>query len=167
MNKVVGKLGKQKISKTNAVRILDQHKMNYDLLEYEVDDQIDGVSVAEKIGHPVSHVYKTLLTTAGTGKYFVFVIPVSEELDLKKCARVAGEKKIEMLHLKDLLATTGYIRGGCSPIGMKKLFPTFLHESAETLEYMIVSAGKRGMQIIMAPMDLIKVTNAKFGDLIK
>ncbi len=127
-------MSKQKTSKTNAVRLLDQQKIVYELFEYEVDEHIDGVSVAAKIGHPVSSVFKTLVTTAGTGKYFVFVIPVSDELDLKKCAKVAGEKRIEMIHVNDLLNTTGYIRGGCSPIGMKKLFPTFIHDGASELK---------------------------------
>ena len=160
-------MAKQKTSKTNAVRLLDQEKIPYDLFEYEVDEHIDGVSAAAKIGQPVSHVYKTLVTEAGAGKYFVFVIPVSNELDLKKCAKVAGEKKLEMIHVNDLLKTTGYIRGGCSPIGMKKLFPTFVHNGASDLNYFIVSAGKRGMQIKLAPNDLLKTTKGQFADIIK
>ncbi|SOC39611.1 Cys-tRNA(Pro) deacylase [Ureibacillus acetophenoni] len=158
---------KQKTSKTNAVRLLDQQKIAYKLFEYEVDEHIDGVSVATKIGHSVSHVYKTLVTTAGTGKFFVFVIPVSNELDLKKCAKVAGEKKVEMIHVNDLLNLTGYVRGGCSPIGMKKLFPTFVYEGARELDYLIVSAGKRGMQIKLAPIDLLHVTKGSFSDIVK
>ncbi|CAM5194406.1 Cys-tRNA(Pro)/Cys-tRNA(Cys) deacylase OS=Ureibacillus acetophenoni OX=614649 GN=SAMN05877842_10627 PE=3 SV=1 [Ureibacillus acetophenoni] len=160
-------MAKQKISKTNAVRILDQQKINYQLFEYEVDEHIDGISVAAKIGYDVTFVYKTLVTTAGAGKFFVFVIPVSNELDLKKCAKVAGEKRVEMIHVNDLLNTTGYIRGGCSPIGMKKLFPTFVHDSARELDFLIVSAGKRGMQIQLDPNDLLKVTKGKFADIIK
>lgn len=159
-------MAKQKLAKTNAVRLLDQQKIAYNLMEYTIEDnQVDGVSVAKKVGHPVSHVFKTLITTAGPSKFFVFVIPVAEELDLKRCAKVAGEKKIEMLHVKDLLATTGYIRGGCSPVGMKKLFPTFIDESAENLEYIVVSAGKIGMQIQLSPSDLIRVTKGKFAGL--
>ncbi|HWL26368.1 MAG TPA: Cys-tRNA(Pro) deacylase [Ureibacillus sp.] len=160
-------VGKQKSSKTNAVRLLDQQKIDYDLLEYEVDEHIDGISVASKIGYSVSYVYKTLVTTSGPGKFFVFVIPVSNELDLKKCAKVAGEKKVEMIHVNELLSTTGYIRGGCSPLGMKKLFPTFIDEGASELDTIIVSAGKRGMQIKLAPNDLLSVTRGKFADLIK
>lgn len=161
-------MAKQKLPKTNAVRLLDQQKIIYNLMEYDVhDNQIDGVSVANKIGHPVSVVYKTLVTTAGADKLYVFVIPVSEELNLKACAKVAGEKKIEMLHVKDLLGATGYIRGGCSPIGMKKLYPTFIDESASTLDYIFVSAGKIGMQIQVNPEDLVKVTHGKYALLTK
>lgn len=160
-------MSKQKISKTNAVRILDQQKIDYQLFEYEVDENIDGKSVAAKIGHDVSCVYKTLITTAGAGRFFVFVIPVSNELDLKKCAKVTGEKKVEMIHVNDLLNTTGYIRGGCSPIGMKKLFPTFVHDGASVLDFIIVSAGKRGMQIQLSPNELLKVTKGQFADIIK
>ncbi|MDN4492024.1 Cys-tRNA(Pro) deacylase [Ureibacillus aquaedulcis] len=159
-------MAKQKVTKTNAVRLLDQQKIDYNIIEYSIEDnQVDGVAVAQKIGHPVSHVFKTLVATAGTGKYFVFVIPVSQELNLKACAKVAGEKKIEMLHVKDLLPTTGYIRGGCSPIGMKKRFPTFIDASALALEYIVVSAGKIGMQIVLNPNDLIRVTYGNFEKL--
>ncbi len=160
-------MSKQKIPKTNAVRILDQQKVIYELLEYEVDENLDGKSVAIKIGHPDSSVYKTLVTTAGPGKFFVFVIPVTNELDLKKCAKIAGEKRIEMIHVNDLLSTTGYIRGGCSPVGMKKLFPTFVHDDAKELRHIVVSAGKRGVQMKLTPNDLVKVVRAKFADLIK
>lgn len=159
-------MSKQKIQKTNAVRLLDQQKIQYDLIEYTIEDnQLDGVTVAEKVGHPVTHVFKTLVTTAGKGKIFVFVIPVAEELNLKACAKIAGEKKIEMLHVKELLATTGYIRGGCSPVGMKKQYPTFIDESAESLEYILVSAGKIGMQMKLKPKELIQVTRGTFAKL--
>ncbi|MCM3388913.1 Cys-tRNA(Pro) deacylase [Ureibacillus chungkukjangi] len=158
-------MAKQKVTKTNAVRLLDQQKISYNLIEYTIEDKVDGVTVANKVGHPVTHVFKTLVATAGVGKFFVFVIPVSEELNLKVCAKAAGEKKIEMLHVKDLLPTTGYIRGGCSPIGMKKLFPTFIDGSAKNLDYMVVSAGKIGMQIQLNPHDLIQVTGGKFAKL--
>ncbi len=159
-------MAKQKVTKTNAVRLLEQQKIHYSLIEYLIEDnQVDGVTVAQKVGHPVSHVFKTLVATAGTGKFFVFVIPVSEELNLKACAKVAGEKKIEMLHVKELLPTTGYIRGGCSPVGMKKLFPTFVDESAAGLDYILVSAGKIGMQIQLNPKDLIAVTRGNFAKL--
>lgn len=160
-------MAKKKMAKTNAVRLLDQHSVTYQLLSYEVSDDIDGLSVANKIGHPVNHVYKTLVTTNGGGNYFVFVIPVDAKLDLKTAARICDEKKIDMLPLKDLLTTTGYVRGGCSPIGMKKQFPTFIDESAKQLDYMIVSAGKIGMQIQLAPEDLQKVTNATFAPIKK
>ena len=158
-------MAKQKVTKTNAVRLLDQQKISYNLIEYTIEDKVDGITVANKVGHPVTHVFKTLVATAGTGKFFVFVIPVSEELNLKACAKVAGEKKIEMLHVKDLLTTTGYIRGGCSPVGMKKLYPTFIGDSAEGLDYVVVSAGKIGMQIKLDPSDLIRVTHGNFAKL--
>ncbi|QCR31339.1 Cys-tRNA(Pro) deacylase [Lysinibacillus sp. SGAir0095] len=159
-------MAKQKGTKTNAVRLVEQQKINYNLIEYSIEEShVDGVTVANKVGYPVHHVFKTLVATAGTGKFFVFVIPVAEELNLKACAKVAGEKKIEMLHVKDLLSTTGYIRGGCSPIGMKKLFPTFIEETAADLDYIIVSAGKIGMQIQLNPNDLIHVTSGKFAKL--
>lgn len=159
-------LAKQKLPKTNAVRLLEQQKIPYNLMEYDVsDNQINGVTVAAKVGHPVEHVFKTLVATAGANKYYVFVIPVSMELNLKTAAKVTGEKKIEMLHVKDLLSITGYIRGGCSPIGMKKLFLTFVDESATNLEYILVSAGKIGMQIQLNPQDLLRVTKAKFATL--
>lgn len=159
-------MAKQKVSKTNAVRQLDQHGIAYELMEYQVDDgQIDGVSVAHKTGQPIETVYKTLVTTAGAGKYFVFVIPVADELNLKSAAKAAGEKKVEMLHVKDLLPATGYIRGGCSPVGMKKSYPTFIHTAAETLDEMIVSAGKQGLQMKLSPADLKAITNARFEEL--
>lgn len=153
--------------KTNAVRLLDQQKISYELLTYEASEAIDGISVANKIGYPASHVYKTLVTTAGVGKYFVFVIPVGKELDLKAAARAAGEKKIEMLPLKDLLSTTGYVRGGCSPVGMKKLFPTFIDESAKELDYIIVSAGKIGLQLKLDSKNLEEVAKATFAPITK
>lgn len=158
----------KKVTKTNAVRLIEQQKIPYELLEYNTEDgkPVDGISVSEKIGYPHEYVYKTLVTTAGANRYYVFVVPVAKELDLKKAAKAIGEKKIEMLAMKDLLSLTGYIRGGCSPIGMKKLFPTYINVSAEKLEFMIVSAGKIGMQLIIAPQDLAKACRAKFADVI-
>jgi len=159
-------MSKQKVTKTNAVRILEQQKINHSLIEYTIEEnRVDGVTVAGKVGHPVSHVFKTLVATAGAFKFFVFVIPVSKELNLKSCAKVAGEKKVEMLHVKELLPTTGYILGGCSPIGMKKLYPTYIDESASQLDYIVVSAGKIGMQIQLNPSDLIRVTHGNFEKL--
>jgi Cys-tRNA(Pro)/Cys-tRNA(Cys) deacylase len=158
---------KKKIAKTNAIRLLEQKKVPFQSIAYESEGAIDGVSVAKKIGHPVDHVFKTLVTTAGAGKMYVFVIPVEAELDLKAAARVAGEKKVEMLPLKDLLGTTGYVRGGCSHIGMKKLFPTFIDKSAENLDYIIVSGGKIGLQIQLAPMDLANAVDADFASVTK
>ncbi|WP_312754314.1 Cys-tRNA(Pro) deacylase [Rummeliibacillus suwonensis] len=159
-------MAKHKIQKTNAVRLLDQQKIPYILAEYEVEEgKIDGVSVAEKIHQPVEKVFKTLVATAGKGNLYVFVIPVAEELNLKKAAKVVGEKKIEMLHVKDLLPNTGYIRGGCSPIGMKKHYPTFVDISAEQVDEMYVSAGKIGMQILITPENLVKAAEGKFASL--
>ena len=158
----------KKVSKTNAVRQLEQQKITHELFEYETEDgqAVDGITVANKIGQPVEHVFKTLLATAGPNRYYVFVVPVAAELHLKQAAKAAGEKKIEMLPVKDLLGLTGYVRGGCSPVGMKKLFPTFIDASAENLDYMIVSAGKIGMQMKLAPADLAKISKAKFVNII-
>lgn len=154
--------------KTNAIRLIEQQKMVHEIFEYTSDDgnAVDGVTVAAKIGQPVKHVYKTLIATAGKGHYFVFVIPVEAELNLKAAAKVVGEKKVEMIAVKELLGLTGYVRGGCSPIGMKKLFPTYIEQAAETLDYIIVSAGKIGMQIKLAPTDLAKASNAQFAQLV-
>lgn len=153
-----------KTTKTNAIRLLDQQSVPYSLHEYNVvDGQIDGVSVANKIGQPIEMVFKTLVASAGPGKVYVFLIPVDKELDLKAAAKSAGEKKVELIPVKDLLGLTGYIRGGCSPLGMKKLFPTFIDLSAKNLDEMIVSAGKIGMQIQLKPTDLIANTKGEFA----
>lgn len=154
--------------KTNAIRLIEQKKIAHETFEYTTEDgaAVDGVTVATKIGQPVENVYKTLIATAGKGKYFVFVIPVAAELNLKAAAKVVGEKKVEMIAVKELLGLTGYVRGGCSPIGMKKLFPTYIEQEAQALEYIIVSAGKIGMQMKLAPQDLAQAANAKFAELI-
>ena len=155
------------ITKTNAMRILDAKKIGYEVFVYDNEDGlIHGTAVAEKIGKEPKTVFKTLVSHSGANLY-VFVIPVAEELDLKKAAKAAGEKKIEMLPVKDLQKWTGYIRGGCSPVGMKKLYPTFIDSSAEGLDTMAVSAGKIGQQMDLAPKLLAEVTNAKFTELIK
>ena len=152
-----------KISKTNAVRFLDQQDVTYQLFEYEVTDgKVDGISVAQKIDQPVEKVFKTLVATAGPGKVFVFLVPVAQELNVKAAAKAAGAKKIEMLPVKDLLGLTGYIRGGCSPLGMKKLFPTFIDDTAQSLDTMIVSAGKIGMPIHLKPSDLVACTQGSY-----
>lgn len=153
-------------SKTNAVRLLDQNLIPYALFEYTVEDgQIDGISVASKIGQPVESVFKTLVAVSPQGKIGVFLVSVEQELDLKSAAKVAGEKKMDLIPVKDLLGLTGYIRGGCSPLGMKKLYPTYIDLSAEKLEYMIVSAGKIGMQIKLKPSDLIGCTKGEFASI--
>ncbi|MFF2912496.1 Cys-tRNA(Pro) deacylase [Paenibacillus sp. NPDC057934] len=153
--------------KTNAMRILDAQKISYEVFTYDPEDgQIHGTAVAEKIGQPAEQVFKTLVSHSGPHLY-VFVIPVGEELDLKKAAKAAGEKKIEMLPMKDLLKWTGYIRGGCSPVGMKKLYPTFIDVSAETVETMAVSAGRVGTQIGVVPQQLANTVSAVFVELVK
>jgi len=157
-------VAKVKHTKTNAIRLLEQQKIQFDILEYDTsDDQVDGISVAGKIGYPVAKVFKTLVAKASAQKLFVFVIPVSEELDLKAAAKVVGEKKIEMLAVKELLSYTGYIRGGCSPVGMKKLYPTVVDASAQEQGSMIVSAGKIGMQMHVQLDDLLTVTKGQLA----
>lgn len=159
-------MAKAKQAKTNAIRLLEQQKIHFDVIEYETGDgQVDGVSVAEKIGQPVARVFKTLVAKASAQKLFVFVIPVAEELDLKAAAKVVGEKKIEMLAVKDLLGYTGYVRGGCSPVGMKKLYPTVIDDSAQEQGSIIVSAGKIGMQIHVQLDDLKNITNAQLAQI--
>lgn len=154
--------------KTNAMRMLDAKKMTYNVMTYNNEDgQIDGVSVAKKIGKDARIVYKTLVTQGLTRSLYVFVIPVEAELDLKKAAKAAGEKKLEMLPVKDIQKWTGYIRGGCSPIGMKKLYPTFIDESAEEISSIVVSGGKIGMQIELSVEDLQTVAEAVMHDVRK
>lgn len=159
-------MAKAKHAKTNAIRLLEQQKIHFDVMEYETGDgQVDGVSVAEKIGQPVARVFKTLVAKASAQRFFVFVIPVAEELDLKAAAKVVGEKKIEMLAVKDLLSHTGYVRGGCSPVGMKKLYPTVIDVSAQEQGSIIVSAGKIGMQIHVQIEDLKNITKAQLASI--
>ena len=153
--------------KTNAMRMLDRAKVSYTYEEYECDDFTDGIQTADKLGYDHKLVYKTLVTTGKTGNHYVFVIPIEAEIDFKKAAKVVGEKSLEMLHLKDLTKVTGYVRGGCTAIGMKKQFPTVIQEDAKELEYMHVSGGKLGMQIRLAPLDLQKVAKAEFADVIR
>jgi Cys-tRNA(Pro)/Cys-tRNA(Cys) deacylase len=154
--------------KTNAMRILDAKKIAYEVLTYDnKDGKIDGVSVAAKVGKNPSEVYKTLVTQGASKDLYVFVIPVEEELDLKKCANLAGEKKVEMIPVKDIQKWTGYIRGGCSPVGMKKEYKTFLDKSSEGLQSIVISGGKIGVQIVVSPNDLRDVTTAAFADLTK
>ena len=159
----------KKIQKTNAMRFLDQHKVEYEAHTYEhkEGDPVDGVHVANMLHQPVEAVYKTLVTQANTKEYLVYMLPVEKELDLKKCAKIAGVKSCEMIHVKDITKITGYVRGGCTAIGMKKQFPTVIQEDAKELEYMHVSGGKLGMQIRLAPQDLQKVAKAEFADVIR
>ena len=147
--------------KTNAMRILDRAGIPYKTHSYEAGDgPVDGVTAAKKLGIAPERVYKTLVTQGADRQYFVFVIPVERELDLKKAAKAAGEKSVEMVHVKELLGLTGYVRGGCSPVGMKKAFPTVFDESVNNVPTVMVSAGKIGFQIECAPADLIKLTRA-------
>jgi len=152
--------------KTNVMRLLDQAKIEHGEFSYGPEVGTNGVDVAHAIGEDVAHVYKTLVTTGKSGAHYVFVIPVAQELDLKKAAQAVGEKSIEMLRSKDLLGLTGYIHGGCSPIGMKKFFTTTVHETARDQEYMLFSAGKIGYQVKVAPADLARMISFTYKDLI-
>ena len=153
--------------KTNAMRILDAMRVSYQLHTYEPGESVDGVSVATKMGMDVNKVYKTLVTQGKGGGFFVFVIPVARELDLKKAARAAGEKSVEMIPVKEINRHTGYIRGGCSPVGMKKKYPPFIDESARALPTMVVSGGRIGLQMEIAPEDLARSVGARFADLLR
>lgn len=154
------------MQKTNAMRILDKNKVEYEIKTYD-ENLTSGELVAETLGERKEEVFKTLVTIANNGEHFVFVIPVAETLDLKKSARVAGVKSVEMLKQKDLLPLTGYIHGGCSPVGMKKLFKTFVHKTAEKLEKFSVSGGHVGMQVKLAPNELKRVVGFEYADLIQ
>ncbi|MBR4223368.1 MAG: Cys-tRNA(Pro) deacylase [Oscillospiraceae bacterium] len=157
--------------KTNAMRILDKLKISYQVHEYpHGDEAVDGVTVAQLLGQDVSSVYKTLVTRGASSPekaYYVFVIPVYAELDLKACARAVKEKSVEMIHVKEINSITGYIRGGCSPVGMKKHFDTVFHEDIQSLDTVMVSGGKIGIQIELAPSDLLAATDGKTCDIIK
>lgn len=156
------------MTKTNVMRILDKLEVKYNSLEYEYDENdLSGVSVASKNGLDPERVFKTLVCVDESGANKVFCIPVEYELDLKKCARVSDVKRIEMIHVKDLLKVTGYIRGGCSPVGMKKQFPTFIDETAQLFDTIYVSGGLRGVQIELSPLKLAEIINARFCDLLK
>lgn len=155
------------MTKTNAARLLDKAKIAYDLIPYEVDESdLSATHVAEQLNEPVEQVFKTLVLKGDKTGYFVCVIPGAEELDLKKAAKISGNKKCDMIPMKELLPTTGYIRGACSPIGMKKHFPTYIHHSCMTYERIYVSAGLRGLQIHLSPNDLIGEVCAEAADLI-
>lgn len=156
-----------KINKTNVARLLDKAKIDYQLIPYEVDESdLSAIHVAEQLGEDVNHVFKTLVLKGDKAGFFVCVIPGHEEVDLKLAAKVSGNKNCEMIPMKELLATTGYIRGACSPIGMKKHFPTFIHEICLEYSSIYVSAGQRGLQIKLAPSDLIKEVAATVCKLI-
>lgn len=149
-----------KIDKTNAVRLLDKEKIEYKLIPYEVDESdLSAIHVSEQLQEPVEQVFKTLVLKGDKSGYFVCIIPGAEELDLKAAAKISGNKSCDMIPMKELLNITGYIRGACSPIGMKKLFPTYIDKSYEAFDYIYISAGKRGLQIQLNPLDLIQIVS--------
>lgn len=160
-------MAKQKEAKTNAMRILESMKIPYEHMTYECDEFIDGLQIADKLSLPYEKVYKTLVTIGSNKDYFVFVIPIAQELDLKAAARSVGQKSVEMIHVKDINKVTGYIRGGCTAIGMKKQYVTRIDSSAESLEKIIVSGGRIGSQLELAPQDLARAAEAQFADVIR
>ena len=159
-------MAKSKEVKTNAMRILEREKIPFTHYTYECEEFVDGLQIADKLNLPYEKVYKTLVTVGNSKNYFVFVIPIDKELDLKKAAKSVGEKSVSMIPVKDINAVTGYIRGGCTSIGMKKQYVPRIEESAKTLETMIVSGGRIGSQIELKPDDLCKAARAEFADII-
>ena len=155
------------MKKTNAMRILESENIDFEIIEYSTKDGIGGVDVAEKLGEDKDRVFKTLVTESKERENFVFVVPVSSELDLKKAAKASGSKKVEMIPHKKLLPLTGYVHGGCSPVGMKKEFKTFIDSSAENLDFFYVSGGKVGMQIKLNPKELVNLIDGEFADIKK
>ena len=156
-----------KIEKTNAARILDKGKIYYEIIPYDVDeDDLSAVHVAAQLNEPIEKVFKTLVLKGDKTGFFVCVIPGAEEVDLKKAASISGNKNCDMIPMKELFPVTGYIRGACSPVGMKKHFPTYIHETCLKYEKIYVSAGKRGLQLLITPADLIAAVNATIGFLI-
>lgn len=158
-------MAKDKQIKTNAMRILDKNKTPYKVNYYECDEFIDGMHIADKLSQPYEKSFKTLVTTGKSGEHYVFVLPVHKELDMKKSARAVSEKCIEMVHVKDIKDLTGYIRGGCTAIGMKKRFKTVIDSSAMSFDEIIISGGSLGIQIFIAPSDFIKATGASFENI--
>lgn len=153
--------------KTNAMRILEKQKIPYTFQTYECSTFTDGMETVRQLGLHAEEVFKTLVAVGKSGNYLVFVIPVAEELDLKKAARAVGEKSVELIHVKDITKITGYVRGGCTSVGMKKQFPTVVHESALEHEKIWVSGGRIGLQIQLSPKDLLKANGGKSEDIIK
>lgn len=156
-----------KEAKTNAMRLLDKQKIAYKVNLYTCDEFIDGVHVADQLGQSYDSSFKTLVTVGKSGEHYVFVLPIDRELDLKKAAKVVGEKSVEMIHVKDILALTGYVRGGCTPLGMKKRFPTVIHASVLDFDEVIISGGRIGAQIMIAPQDLLQAAGARTADIVK
>jgi Cys-tRNA(Pro)/Cys-tRNA(Cys) deacylase len=161
-------MAKQKEEKTNVMRLLEQKKIPYTAHTYDHEEgvAVDGVTVARSLGQDVDTVFKTLVARGASKGVYVFVIPVAESLDLKKAARAVGEKSIEMVPVKEINPLTGYVRGGCSPVGMKKQYPTVFHETAEIVDQILVSAGKIGYQVELAPSDLIELVGGTTADLV-
>ncbi len=157
-----------KTPKTNAARLLEAAKIGFELIPYTVDENdLAATHVAEELGEDIDRVFKTLVLHGDRTGYFVCVVPGDKEVDLKKAAAISGNKKAEMIPMKDLLSVTGYIRGGCSPVGMKKPFPTFFHSTATDFDFIYVSAGVRGLQLKIAPGELIEFVGASTGDIVK
>lgn len=155
-----------KETKTNAMRFLDKSKIKYEFNTYQCDEFIDGVTTAKSLGQPAEETFKTLVAQGKTGNYYCFLIPVALELDMKKAAVSVGEKSVSLLHVKDITKVTGYVRGGCTPIGMKKQFMTVVHESAEKLPLFYISGGRIGLQLRLSPTDLVTAINGKFCDIV-
>lgn len=159
-------MAKQKEVKTNAMRILDKLKIDYTHQSYACDEFVDGLQTADLLNLPYERVYKTLVTEGKSKNYFVFVIPIDKELDMKKAARAVGEKAVAMIHLKDLTAITGYVRGGCTAIGMKKQFTTVINDTARDMDKIYISGGKIGLQLELNPDDFCTAAPAVYGDVI-
>lgn len=159
-------MAKQKEVKTNAMRILDRLKITYTHQSYECDEFVDGIETADHLGLPHELVYKTLVTLGNSKQYFVFVIPIEAELDMKKAAKAVGEKSVSMIHVKEITAVTGYVRGGCTAVGMKKQYRTVINDTAKELEQIYVSGGKIGCQIMLAPNDLCRACGGEYGNII-
>ena len=161
-------MAKNKEEKTNVMRALEQKKIAYTAHSYPHEEgvAVDGVTVAKSMGFDPAQVFKTLVARGASGQYYVFDVPVAESLDLKKAARAVGEKSVAMIHQKELLPLTGYVHGGCSPVGMKKLFPTVFHQTAAELPRIIVSAGKIGFQVECDPADLLRLVKGKTADIV-
>lgn len=156
-----------KINKTNAARLLDKAGILYELIPYIVDENdLAAKHIAEQLSEPLEQVFKTLVLSGDRTGYFVCVVPGDSEVDLKAAAKVSGNKKCDLIPMKDLLSVTGYIRGGCSPVGMKKHFPTYIHSTAQNFPYIYISAGVRGLQFKIAPADVISFTGAEYADII-
>ena len=158
-------MGKKEV-KTNAMRMLDKHHIRYDMIQYECDEFIDGLHTAEKTGAPVEQSFKTLVAQGKSKQYYVFVVPIAEEVQLKQAAKVAGEKSVELIPVKEITKITGYVRGGCTAIGMKKQFKTVINNTAKELDTIYISGGKIGLQLALRPDDFCIAAAAVYGDII-